>query len=209
MSKMKTTIFLFSSLILFFVSCKKDTPADSTSTSGFNASSSTGVYISNEGQFNNSNASLTYYSGSGNTSTTDVYNQVNNATLGDIAQSLAKINNKLFIVVNNSSKIEVTDLITLKKIATITGLTSPRYLLPVTANKAYVSDLNSDTVSIINLSSYTVTGTIPIAGSSEQMVSYNGKVYVTNLSTSYLYVIDATTDIVTDSILIGYGSNSI
>ena len=209
MSKMKTTIFLFSSLILFFVSCKKDTPADSTSTGGFNASSSTGVYIANEGQFNNSNATLSYYSGSGNTSTTDVYNQVNNATLGDIAQSLAKINNKLFIVVNNSSKIEVTDLITLKKIATITGLTSPRYLLPVTTNKAYVSDLYSGTVSIINLTSYSVTGTIPIAGSSEQMVSYNGKVYVTNLSTSYLYVIDATTDVVTDSIQIGYGSNSI
>ncbi len=209
MSKMKITSLLFSAIILFFGSCKKDTPADTTSTVIFNASSTTGAYIANEGQFNNNNASLSYYSGSGNSSTTDVYNLVNNSTLGDIAQSLTKINNKLFIVVNNSTKIEVTDLITLKKIATITGLTSPRYLLPVTTNKAYVSDLSSGTVSIINLSSYSVTGTIPITGSSEQMVYYNGKVYVTNIATSYLYVIDAATDNLTDSILIGYGGNSI
>lgn len=206
---MKNYIILFTLCVLTFFSCKKDSSIETTSTSAFSASSTSGVYISNEGLFNNGNGSVSYYSGSGTESIKDVYQQVNNTQLGDVVQSLAKVNNKLYIVVNNSSKIEVVDITTMKKTATISGLTSPRYLLPINASKAYVTDLFSGSVSIVDLNTNLVTGHISLNGSTEQLIMYNGKVYVTNMSTSYLYVINPTTDNVSDSILIGTGGNSI
>lgn len=206
---MKNKILLFTLCVFTFSSCKKDSPIETTSPSGFSASSASGVYIANEGLYNNGNGSVSYYSGSGSGSIKDVYQQVNNTTLGDIVQSLTKVNNKIYIVVNNSSKIEVADITTMKKITTITGLTSPRYLLPISTSKAYVTDLFAGSISIVDLNNNSVTGHILLNGSTEQLIMYNGKVYVTNMSTSYLYVINPSTDNVTDSVLIGTGGNSI
>lgn len=205
--KFKLSILLCA--LAIFSSCKKDSPADTTEAIPFEADLNNGVYVINEGEFTNGNASISYYNGSGASSIKDVYQAVNNTTLGDVAQSIARVGDTLFIVVNNSSKIEVVNALTMEHIGTIPNLESPRYMLPVSPTKAYVTDLISNSIHILSTTSNGIIGEIPLTGSTEQLLMYDNFVYVTNLSTSYLYKIDPTTDQIVDSLLVGYGGNSI
>lgn len=205
---MKIKIIPIALILLASISCKKDKETVPTPINSFLAASD-GIYINNEGGFNAGNTSITYSDGTESGTIRDVYKQVNNSDLGDICQSMTKYNDLLYLVINNSAKIEVVDLFNMKKTATITGFTSPRYILPVNAAKAYVSDLYSNHLSIVNLNTNTISGNISLSGSTEDMLLYNGKVYVTNLITPYLYIINPTTDIIEDSILIGIGGNSL
>ena len=201
---MKTKYLLFF-LLLHAFSCKKDsesTPNTFRATFG-------GVYISNEGVFQSGNASLSYFNPSEHAVVNNVFQLTNSESLGDICQSMALINNNLYVVVNNSGKIEVCDPFTMKRKAQITGLTSPRYVLAVGNTKAYVSDLYGNAITIINTNNNSIQGSIPFAGSSEQMLLLNNKVYVTNLLSDYIYVINGTNDLIEDSLLISKGANSI
>ena len=142
--KLKITLIAFAALAMF--SCKKETE-DETPTKSF-AANPDGIYVSNEGGFNTGKASITYSDGTEAETIQDVYKIANNASLGDICQSMIKINGLIYLVINNSSKIEVVQATTMKKTATITGLTSPRYMVQATTEKAYVSDLYSNQISI-------------------------------------------------------------
>ena len=203
--KLKSTLLLFLALTTF--SCKKDTE-DQTPTKSFEANAD-GIYISNEGGFTAGKASITYSDGTEAETIQDVFRIANDENLGDVCHSMAAINGLIYLVVNNSSKIEVVQPLTMKKVKTISGLTSPRFIVKATSDKAYVSDLYSNQIAIINLTTNTVSGSINLTGSTEDMLLYNGKMYVTNLSTAFLYVIDAATDVVEDSIAIGSGGNSL
>jgi DNA-binding beta-propeller fold protein YncE len=194
------------SLLIIAYSCKKD--KDSDSITPF-AADSAGVYISNEGKFQAGNASVSYFNPSAGLVYEDVYTQTHHKPLGDICQSLKLINGKIYLVVNNSGKIEVCDAYTMNPVKTITGLTSPRYILQVKNNKAYVSDLYSKNISIINLDNIDVSGTISIAAGTEQMTMKNSLVYITNVSTEYLYIVDGNIDLLSDSIHVSVGGSSI
>ncbi len=204
---MKKNLLLLIVTIVFF-SCEKDKTNPTVSTPGFTAGQG-GIYISNEGGFQSGNSSISYYNPSDQTIKNDLFQNVNGQALGDICQSMNVINGKLYIVVNNSGKIEVCDPLTLKRTTTITGFTSPRYIVTVDVNKAYVSDLYSNSISIVNTANNMIQGSIQLTGSTEQMVVSDNKVYVTNSLSDYLFVIDAFTNIITDSILISKGANSI
>ena len=134
--------------ILFLFSCEKEKSNDPTTL--FKADSG-GIYITNEGNFQSGNSSVTYYSPAKGLDYVDAYKGANNVALGDVCQSMNLINGKLYVVVNNSGKIEVCDPFSMRRIKTITGLTSPRYILPVSNTKAYVTDTYSNNISIINL----------------------------------------------------------
>lgn len=201
----------FALCLLLFSSCVKDTPPKSTTTVT-SINSNNKVYIVNEGQFMNvpGNANVSLYDATTGTLIEDFYSQQNNnAVLGDICQSMTKYNNNYYLVVNNSHKIEVTSAYNLKKTATITGLNSPRYILPITYNKAYVSDLYSNTIQVIDLNTNAITGSIPSYSNTEEMALIYNKAFVTSGSTNYCYVINAITDVVTDSINVGKGASSI
>lgn len=200
------TIFSSFILLLFFIiSCHKEeqqNEPEPVTTEG-------GVYIINEGNFQWGNSSVSYYSFADNSVTTDIFGSNNSIPLGDVAQSMVIFNDYGYIVVNNSGKIEIVDMTDFSSEACINGLTSPRYFLPVNNNKAYVSDLYSNKISIINLSTNTISGSIVCHGSTEKMLLKDNIVYVTNTRTSYIYLIDISTDKITDSIEVGYASNSI
>lgn len=162
------------------------------------------VFITNEGNFGTNNAAVSLYETATGNVVADIYkSQNNNAAIGDVCQSISKINNKYYVVVNNSGKIVVVNSSDFKLITTITGLQSPRYVLPVTFNKAYVSDLYANAISIIDLNTNTKTGSIPCSGWTEQMVLIYNKAFVTNNKTNYTYVINTITDQITDSIYVG------
>ena len=82
-------------------------------------------------------------------------------------------------------------------------------LLPVTNQKAYVSDLYANAISIVDLNSNTKTGSISCFGKTEKMVSFYNKVFVTNTDRHYVYIIDALKDLITDSVFVGMNAGSI
>jgi len=183
-------IFLAFSLI-FLTSCDKTQPTqeitDLPITSG-------AVMFINEGNYTYGNASVSYYNTLNESFYEDIYQTQNNRPLGDVAQSMVSIGGYGYVVVNNSNKIEVVDLLDFKNVATITGLTSPRYMLPLGNDRAYISDLYGDKLSIVNTNNNTITGTIALPGWTEQMVLANGIVFVANYDSMRVEVIDPTTD---------------
>jgi YVTN family beta-propeller protein len=204
----KKYLFFIAALLLLAASCKKDEPPEPDNGTII-SSGNNGVYIINEGNFQFGNAAVSYYADGMANAALDLFQPANNRPLGDVCQSMYVFNNKAYIVVNNSGKVEVVNPNTFVSIATITGFNSPRYFLPVSNSKAYITDLYSNNISIADLSSNTVTGTIPCAGWTEELALAYGKVFVTNELHDKLYVINSLNDVLTDSITIGYGSNSI
>jgi hypothetical protein len=165
-------------IALFSTSCETNDASKKETPSQFQ----NGVFILNEGVFKMNNASLSFFSFDSAKVYNDVYAQLNGGKLGDVAQSMNIIDNKAFIVMNNSGKIVVLDLQTGKLIKEINGFTSPRYILPVSSEKAYVSDLYGSEIKIVNLVSLEISGKIPAFTSTEQMVLYKKNVFVCNWS---------------------------
>ena len=199
--------------ILLVSSCVKDKPQEPIS-SAVSINADAKVLVINEGNFGwnagNGNSSISIYDPTSGAVIEDYYKQQNpSKNLGDVCQSITKYNGNYYIVVNNSHKIEVVDAYDFKNKATISGLNSPRYFSPITYNKAYVSDLNQNSISIINLNTNAITGSIPCMKGTEQMVVIYNKAFVTNGNSDYCYVINTTTDAITDSINIGKGVSSI
>ncbi len=168
-----------------------------------------GVYITNEGGFTYNNASVSFFDSKTGVVVQDIYKKVNQIPLGDVCQSMTMFNTKTYIVVNNSSKVEVVNMQDFLRTSTITGFTSPRYLLPVSNNKAYVTDLYANAITIVDLSSNSISGNIPIKKGTEQLTIIYGHVFVTHLFSNQLYVINAQQDVVEDSITVGYGASSL
>lgn len=190
-------------------SCIKDKPQEPVKTA-VNVDPETRVLVINEGGFHDNNAGVSLYDPSSGAVADDYYKlQNNNAPLGDICQSMTKYNNHYYLVVNNSHKVVVVNAGDFVKTAEINGFNSPRYLLPITYNKAYVSDIYAASIQVVDLNSNTITGSIPcIAGTEEMALIYN-KAFVTNTNSDYCYVINTITDAIADSINVGKGGSSI
>lgn len=194
-------------LISFFTACVKDKPAPIV-TQSVQLTNAKKVYIINEGNYMNNNSSVSLYDTGNSAVVENFYYAQNTSTLGDVAQSISKINNDYYIVVNNSNKIVIVDE-NFKYKRSITGLSSPRYIQQVSNQKAYVSDLYANAISIIDLNSGVKTGSISISGWTEKMVMLYNKVFVTNMNKNYVYVINAINDQVTDSVYVGKNAGSI
>jgi hypothetical protein len=204
MKKHLFTLFIF----FLFSACVKDKPENAVQPA-VQLSSARKVYVINEGVFPNNNASVSLYDPGTGQVIEDIYAAQNaNAAVGDVAQSLSWANSAYYLVVNNSGKILVCDS-RFKKTGQISGLSSPRYLLQVTNQKAYVSDYNANAISIINLNSNLKTGAIPCPGWTERMALIYSKAFVTNIRRNYVYVVNMVTDVITDSIFVGLNSGNI
>ncbi len=192
--------------LLTLASCVKDKPSPSPTPNPLGPAKK--VYVVNEGNFGSANAGITLFdTGTGN-GIEDQYKNKNGVALGDVAQSMCKINGDFYIVVNNSNKVVVCDT-NLKLKRTISGLTSPRYIVAVSPTKGYVSDLYANGLSIVDLANGTKTGSITLPGTTEQMVFYNGKMYVTNSAKDKLYVINTSSNILEDSIVVGINASKL
>jgi len=204
----KTVAVLFYTIISFVVfhSCKEDDkPPDNT----IDINTGHGVFIVNEGNFQWSNASVTFYDFTTGSYKEDIFKDVNNRPLGDVAQSIYVYNGKGYIVVNNSNKIEVVNMSDFSSSGVISGLVSPRYFLPVDAAKAYVTDLYSNNISVVDLNTNNVVETIPCKGSTEEMLHYNDVVIVTNTRSDKIYLISTNSDEIADSIQLGFAGTSL
>ena len=174
MKNLNTLIAIFFPVILFS-SCK-NTPESTPSIVPNNLN---GVFICNEGAFGQGNGSISFLNTDSNTFSEDLYFAANNLPLGDVAQSISLYDNRAFIVVNNSQKMEVVSLENFKRITTIQGLSSPRFFIG-NGNKGYISDWISDNVYVLNLNNYQIIDTIPAGSGPEEMLIVNNKLYVCN-----------------------------
>ncbi len=170
-----------------------------------------GVFVINEGNFNWGNASVTFIDNAKKTAIQDIYKKANDRSLGDVAQSMKVVGDKGYIVVNNSNRVEVVNLKDFKSIKSIEGFASPRYFEVVDDKKAYVTNLQHD-ISIIDLSTNTVTGSIATTSWTENLILYKNHMYVTavgsfsqpnSIRTAQIYMISTKEDKIVDSIQTG------
>jgi len=195
-------------IVLFLANCKDK----STETKPSDIKQSKGFFVINEGTFTIGNASLYYINLEDESKNTDedLFKPANNRPLGDVFQSMTIINNNAWLVVNNSGKIEVIDPSTSKSISTIKGFKSPRYALEVLPGKVYVTDIYSNSISIVDANSFAKTGEIKCKGWTEELIlDKSGKVWITNHNSKFVYIADPSTDKITDSVNVAYGGSGL
>ncbi len=193
----KIIFILFVSM--FLLACT-DEPVE---TIFFDLDTENGVFITCEGNFMYGNASLSFYNYETKSVQNNLFYARNNVPLGDVAQSMYVNDNSLFLVANNSGKIYVIDLGTAAFKGAITGLTSPRYILFVSKEKAYISDLYAHHITIFNPVTLEKTGQIDLSEShtSEQMVKAGNYIFVSSWSyDNKILVIDAEKDVLVTEI---------
>lgn len=171
-------------------------------------SNSKRVYIVNEGNFGSGNSSISVFDASTNNVVDDIYFSQNNSHIGDVAQSLNLINGNFYIVVNNSNKITICNQ-NFQKTGQISGLTSPRYIQKITNQRAYVTDLKSNKICIVDLNQNIIAGYVSCPGSTERMAMIYNKVFVCNTKRNYLYQINTSTNLIEDSVFVGINASSL
>ncbi len=161
---------------IWLAACVKDKPATPT-TDGANTATHK-VYVVCEGSLGNGNSSLGLYDMATEKVYDDVYKAANSMELGDVFQSITEIDGRLFLCINNSDKILIIDKNDHTLLSTL-AIPKPRYILPISSTKAYVSTLFSNKVYIINPQTLTQTGLIEApALNPEGMLMHNGSAYV-------------------------------
>lgn len=212
---MKIKLFIIAIMsISIITSCKKN---DNDATSDV-SSIGKGVFVLNEGGFTVSNSSLTFYDTEMDTVCNNLFYKVNGGIIGDVAQSLTLADDNLFIVVNNSNYIYKTDANTLKiKGNKAEGFVSPRHLLVVNDEKAYVSDIAAKGLWVVNTQTMQITDFIETGNTTEKMVMIGDEVFVCNWSNYYqpqtsdasFQVIDTRSDELVGTYGVGEQPNSI
>jgi hypothetical protein len=214
LEKLFNNLLAIFGLALIITSCSKDPirekpvdPPDPGDTSSFKH----GCFIVNEGNFNWGNSSVTFFNSRTETVRSDVFETANQRSLGDVAQSMKIFNGRAYIVVNNSNKIEVVRLDDFKSVKTIQGFHSPRYIEIIDSSKAYVTNLHGD-ISIVNLNTLEVSGSIVTTDWTEQMARYHEFVFATAIGNfnqtneirkAKVFIINTKDDKIVDSILVG------
>ena len=207
MKTMKTMRIMSLLLIIFFSSCSKDNPTPLA----YDSLYENGYFVTNEGTFGNGNASISFVDENGFVEN-DVFISNNSFSLGDIVQSMSIINSNAYIVVNNSAKIEVASVDSMKSIATIDA-GSPRYIAKVSDNKAYITDWSINGVHILDLNSNNINSTINCGIGPEAIAVSNGYAYVCNVGgwglDNTISIINISNDMVEKTLTVGDKPNSI
>ena len=195
-----TLLLVFGSVLI--ASCRKQDPV--ITDTGFLH----GAYISNEGSYNNSNGSISYFDVDSSKMINHVFEAVNGRPLGDVVQSFAVAGDKGFIIITNSQKVEVVDLKTFTSLGVIGSLEYPRSFLAVDSKKGYLTDGNSTGhVFVIDLGTLKITDTVYCGSGSGSMVRFKNTVIVANAggwgNDSTLTVIDSGTDKVIHTWMVG------
>ena len=184
---------LIIALCCFVASCKKDKP-DAVNNSVPGATGN--VYVVCEGNFGTGDATLYAFDPATDSVYGDLYSIANGQPLGDVFQSMQRIGDKLFLCINNSDKIVVVNASD-RKLTGLIAIPKPRYILPISATKAYVSALYDNKVYVIDPQTLQVTDTITLPSQNpEGMCLYNNSAIVCTWDTAgnSVYKIDVNTD---------------
>ena len=167
-------------LSVLLISCEEETPYFDAHDYTF--LDSDGFFFLNEGNFTWGNGSLSFYSYDSLICYNRLFQKVNGRPLGDVPQSMLADGGNAYIIINNSGRLEIIDLISLESVASVNGLVSPRNILLLPGNEAIISSLYSDSLTIINTLTHDITGYKNIDRSSEDMLLSGNNVFISNWS---------------------------
>lgn len=142
------------------------------------------IYILSEGLFNQNNSSLARHTFSNNHTVGDYFRILNHRGLGDTANDMSLYGDKIYIVVNVSSQIEVIDRqsgLSLKQIPMLSENGSSRQPRSITfyEDKAYVCSFDGS-VARIDTASLSIDGWTTAGRNPDGLCVQNGKLYVSN-----------------------------
>lgn len=179
---------------------------------------SDGFFVVNEGAFNGSNTSISFYDRATGVMSNDIFAVANKRPLGDQAQSITVFEDKAYVVVQNSGKVEVINADDYTSVKTITdGIVSPRYFIGINSTKGYLSDWGEfgveGSVKVIDLVDFKVIKTISTGQGANRMIQKGDKVYVANNGgfgyDNKISIIDTKKDEVSSTIPVGDNPNSL
>lgn len=214
----RINLFLLALVAALMFSCKPEEPVNPVNPKALNLGS--GLFVLNEGNFQFSNASLSFYDIEADTVGNNLFYKVNDAPLGDVAESMALVDGQLYVVVNNTNLIYKVNATTLvcdtTKPFKMGDFYSPRELFFVSPEKAYVSDIIGAGLWIINPKDMSHTGFIQTGKTTEKMVPVGNEIYVSNWSNYYLpgmekntvQVVDMNNDVKVAEIQVGKEPNT-
>lgn len=200
-------LIILASVALLYTSCKDDDDNIIPSPDTTN-----GVFVVNEGSFGAGNGSVSYLSLTTGVMTNNLFENVNGFPLGDVAQSMTIHNGHAYVIVNNSQKVEVLKSTDFTSLHTIGGLMGPRYMVAA-GNKGYISDWFANEIKVVDLTSHTITKSIPVGNGPEQMAIIGNVLFVTNVGgfgmDSTVSIINLTSETNVGTLQVGTNPNSI
>jgi hypothetical protein len=170
-----------------------------------------GAFVLNEGAFNNSNASVSWVNYNTDSTVNGVFESVNKRPLGDVLQSAIKSKGKIYLVVNNSGKVEVVNSTDFMQAGVIENLNNPRYAA-VADDNIYISQWNGwgqkGAVMVYSTSNLNKVDSIPVGTGAEGIIYTAGRIWLANSGgfgiDSTIFVINPNTNKVEDTLFVGF-----
>jgi len=197
-------LLLIAAIIIFGYACS----SDDDNAGNQNESLAKGKYglVINEGGFQQGNASLGLFDKDTREYNPNFFQTISGSPLGDIFQSIHFRNETAYLVVNNSSTIEILNLNPLEHLGSISNLPSPRYMT-TRDGFGYVSNLFGNVISVVGLEEMRVISTMDFPGWSEEMIWLKNDLLVSCPSCPGLYLIDLEAQMIIDSVATGPNSS--
>lgn len=169
-----------------------------------------GLFVVCEGNWGYGNSSVSFIDTDNYTVANEVFQRANGQKLGDTAESMTIHDDMAWIVVNTSGVVFAVDKDTYVERGRVENLVSPRFIHFVSDDKAYLTDMYSNEVLIIDPKTYSVSGRIAINSPAEEIVQDGRYVYVNCWSYGREIVkIDTVTDQVVATLNVGIQPRSI
>ncbi len=184
---------LLISLLVVFYSCKKEETIESP------AILKNGMLVLNEGLFQLNNSSLTWVDFGTGTSNDQFFTQKSGRLLGDTGNEMVRYGNKIYVVVNVSSTIEVLDAISGNSIQQISMQTNGNAKQPRSirffGSKAFISCFDGF-VDVMDTATFQIESRIPVGLNPDQMTISGQYLFVSNSGGLNALVLDSTVSVV-------------
>ena len=173
------------------------------------------MLIGNEGGFGSSNATISRYNPVTKNLQDGVFLSANGIGLGDVLQSVHYNEGQVFAVMNNSAQIVIMDSesFTQQGLISLLDGASPRQLLLLSPELAYISDLYGDLIHLVNPATQEVLSSkISVGDGPEFMVYHQEAVFVGNYGfgqDSTIMIIDPVQQAVVDTLVVASGPGQI
>ncbi|MEP4535361.1 MAG: DUF5074 domain-containing protein [Cyclobacteriaceae bacterium] len=165
-----------------------------------------GVFIINEGGYEKSEGSLSFFNPQTINVTNEAYALVNaDEIVGDVLQSVHATGDELYLIVNNDNKVIVTDdSLRLKR--TMTNFSLPRNMVSY-EGKGYITETVSyaeqGRVAVLDLERGFLSKTIAMDWYPESLLIAGDHLYVSNQGSDNLFVVSLISDEVVDTVAVG------
>ncbi|MES2589715.1 MAG: YncE family protein [Bacteroidota bacterium] len=192
---------VYFSLLLVLFSCKKEKDPEIIVADDLK----NGILVLNEGLFQLNNSNLSWINLADLSITNDFFEQKVGRKLGDTGNDMKRYGNKIYIVVNVSSTVEILDAKTGKSIKQIIFLNGTEGKQPRNisffGSKAFVSCFDGF-VDVIDTASLEIEKRIQVGLNPDQLISSNSRIFVSNSGGLNNPVYDSTLSIINPQTLL-------